>query len=126
MHSFRVANLTTGAGLGEHVEKADSFFSRLRGLLGRSGLQAGGGLWITRCNSVHMFFMRFPIDVVFLDAKLRVIRAIEGLRPWQVTRVHLTADSCLELPVGTITASGTLAGHQLAVEASARAESGTG
>lgn len=78
---------------------ADSFAARLRGLLGRRGLEAGEGLLIPRTSSVHTHFMRFAIDVVFLDADGRVGKIARGLRPWRFAGAR-GAQDVLELPAG--------------------------
>ncbi|MFA6031017.1 MAG: DUF192 domain-containing protein [Elusimicrobiota bacterium] len=82
------------------MELADGLRSRLVGLLGRSALGRGEGLWLVPCSQVHMFFMRFPIDVVFLDAKGRVLQVVRELRPWRVSPWVRGAHSALELPAG--------------------------
>src|SRR4051794_40944928 len=68
----------------ERCALADSAPARMRGLLGRDGLAQGEGLLIRPTNSVHMFFMRFPIDVVFVDRELSVRKVVERLRPWRM------------------------------------------
>lgn len=95
------------------AERADTFASRFKGLLGRDGLEEGGGLHIEPCNSIHMFFMKFSIDVVFLDDDSRVVRAISAIKPWRVTRVYSKATSVLELPVGAIARSQVAPGDVL-------------
>ncbi|MCW2956091.1 MAG: hypothetical protein JWO69_960 [Thermoleophilia bacterium] len=80
---------------------ANTMFSRMRGLLGRSGLDRDEGLWIEPCPSIHMFFMRFPLDVVFLDEQHCVVRVHEDVRPWRIARGGKFAHSVLELPQGT-------------------------
>lgn len=80
--------------------RTDSRWSRMRGLLGRASLPASEGLWITPCPSIHMFFMRFAIDAVFLDEQLQVVRVFEDLRPWRMARGGRFAHSVLELPQG--------------------------
>jgi uncharacterized protein len=67
----------------EHCRVADGFLLRLRGLAGRPRLAAGHGLLLPRTRSVHTHFMRFPIDVLFLDADDTVVRVVHGLRPWR-------------------------------------------
>lgn len=114
---FLVRNETRASVVAEAAELADGFVSRLRGLLGRQGLPPGHGLWIDPCNSVHTFFMRFAIDVAFLDSELRVVRVVPDLRPGRLTRVHWTASTCLELAAGAFAQSGTLAGDQLRFQA---------
>lgn len=112
----RLVNRTRGTVLAERVARAGGLAQRLRGLLGRPALCEGEALAISPCNSVHTFFMKFPIDAVFLDARGRVVRALAGVRPWRATRVHLRARQVVELPEGTVTRSGTRAGDELAFE----------
>jgi uncharacterized membrane protein (UPF0127 family) len=80
-------------------EVADRAFARMRGLLGRTGLEAGHGILLTPCPSVQTFFMRFPIDVVFLDKNLAIVRIARDLRPWRSVAARRAA-SALELPAG--------------------------
>lgn len=81
---------------------ADSLLTRTKGLLGRSNLPEGEGLWIKRCNSIHTVFMKFPIDAVFVDDDLKVVSVYHALKPWRITRLHLRASSVFELPAGTL------------------------
>ena len=115
MSRLRVTNRRTGNLLGAEVRRADSIGSRLIGLLGRSSLAPGEGLWIEPCSSIHMFFMRFAIDAVFLDRDHAVTRAAIDVRPWRLAFGGSGARSVLELPVGTITASGTRDGDALEI-----------
>ncbi|SFT69465.1 hypothetical protein SAMN02910356_01674 [Selenomonas sp. GACV-9] len=64
------------------VEVADSFFRRFLGLMGRKSIEDGRGVLIVPCNSIHMCFMRFSIDAVYIDKKYRVIKVVRNLRPW--------------------------------------------
>lgn len=100
---MRAVNGRSGEVLATDVSVADTLFSRARGLLGRKQLQSGEGLLITPCKGVHTFFMRFPIDVVFLDRDNRVINAIENLRPNRLTGVRLSGAKVLEVAAGTLT-----------------------
>jgi uncharacterized protein len=88
-----------GAVVCERCVVADSAARRMRGLLGRRELPVGEGLLLRPAPSVHMFFMRFPIDVVFLDRDLRVVDVRHGLRPWR-TAGKRGARAALELPAG--------------------------
>ena len=106
-------NVSRDAVLAEHLEVAASLWKRFLGLMGRSSLRAGHGLFIDGTNGIHMFFMRFPIDVVFLgkpapDGTRRVLSVHRAVRPW-VGMVPLVrgAAGVLELPVGTIDGTGT-------------------
>ena len=95
------------------VEVADSFFSRFLGLMGRASLAEGTGLLIAPCSSVHMCFMRFSIDVVYLDREYRILKAVKGLRPWIGMSLCMGAWGALELPVGTIERLGMEQGRTL-------------
>lgn len=112
-----VRNVTRGTVLGDRVAVARSTRDRTVGLLGRSGLEAGEGLWIERSPSIHMFFMRFPIDAVFVSREGRVTRVVPNLRPWRIVAWARGAADCLELPVGAIAASHTEVGDELRLEA---------
>jgi len=82
----------------------------------RRELPSGEGMWISPCNGIHMFWMRFPIDAVFLDRRLRVVRVRAGLRPWRVVPLVWGAHSVLELPAGTVSDLALERGEQLAIE----------
>ena len=112
-------NETRGTVLAERLAIASSLWGRFRGLMGRDPLPPGDGLFLTGTNGIHMFFMRFPIDAVFVakpgpDGLRRVQSVHRGVRPW-VGLVPFVrgADSVLELPVGSIDASSTAAGDLL-------------
>jgi uncharacterized membrane protein (UPF0127 family) len=107
-----VRNLTRQTVLSTRLEVADSGPKRNKGLLGRNGLEPGGGLWIVPCESVHTFFMRFPIDLVYLDRSKRVCKVRRAVGPWRVS-VCLTAHSILELPAGVVVSSQTQKGDIL-------------
>ncbi len=96
-----VTNVTRGTVLATRLEAAHTGATRRKGLLGRSGLGAGEGLWIAPCESVHTFFMRFPIDLVYLDREKRVKKTRRAVGPWRLSAC-LSAHSILELPAGTI------------------------
>ncbi len=92
---------------------ADRYLTRLRGLLGRPGLEAGEGLLIIPSRGVHMFGMKFPLDVLLLDDERRVRKLYPGLEPGQNTGMHRGIRYALELPVGMIEASMTQEGDEL-------------
>jgi uncharacterized protein len=94
---------------------ADTPSARMRGLLGRSGLEEGECLLITPANSVHMLFMRFAIDVVFVDRDMVVRKIVEALKPWRMAGC-LGARSALELPAGAASRHGITVGERLALE----------
>ena len=68
---------------GVEAEVAESFAARAKGLIGRRGLESGRGLLIKRCNCIHTFFMRFPIDATFLDRRGEVVKVVRNIRPWR-------------------------------------------
>jgi uncharacterized membrane protein (UPF0127 family) len=87
--------------IADKVKNADSFFSRLKGLIGKKELLAGEGLLLKNCPSVHCFFMKIPIDVVYLSRGFTVLH-VETLKPWRIgSRVKKTAH-ILELPANSV------------------------
>jgi len=112
---FVVRNRTRGATLASHVELADSPRARRRGLLKRDKLNPGQGLWIFPTQAIHTFGMRFPIDVVFIDRKLRVKRIYHQLAPFRLTSLVWSAQSVLELPSGSLAGTNTSVGDELQI-----------
>ena len=111
----RVHRASDGAVVCERCEIPESAFGRMRGLLGRNALAPGSGMLIDRAPSVHMFFMRFPIDVVFLDRDRKVVGVSHGLRPWRVAAAR-RAVAALELPAGAAAEAGIEEGDMLALQ----------
>jgi len=109
--------LETAEGLivAARLEVARSLWSRFLGLMFRSELPAGHGLLIRPCNSIHMFFMRFPLDVAFVDEAGVVLHIVRGIRPWRVSRIVRRAKGAFELPAGTLAATGVETGDHLRV-----------
>jgi uncharacterized membrane protein (UPF0127 family) len=107
-----VRNLTREILLGTSVDVADTSAKRRTGLLKRQSLGPGEGLWIAPCEGVHTFRMKFPIDVVFLSRKHQVLK-IRTNMPKRRISLCLRADSVLELPAGTVAATGTQKYDQL-------------
>jgi uncharacterized membrane protein (UPF0127 family) len=123
---MRARNLTRSEDLASRLEVADGWWARFMGLMGRDGLADGGGLWLTG-NGIHMMFMRFPIDAVFVgkaagadaggDAARPVLSVHRGLRPWTgLVPMIRGAEGVLELPVGTIERTGTAVGDTVVLE----------
>lgn len=110
---LRVTNTTRGTTVGDKVELADTSLKRMFGLLGRRGLDAGGGLWIRPSSGVHTFGMTFSIDVVGLDRELKVIKLWSCLVPFRLTSVSFKMRSVLEFPCGVISRSQMQLGDQL-------------
>jgi uncharacterized protein len=119
---LRALNRTRDLALGASLEVAESFGGRFMGLMVRESLPPGGGMWLRPASSIHMLFMRFPIDVVFLakpaaDGSRRVTAVRPDLRPWTgVVWWARGADGCLELPAGTVAATATAVGDVVVLE----------
>jgi uncharacterized membrane protein (UPF0127 family) len=112
---IRVRNETRGTIVATAAEVADTGRKRRVGLLKKEKLERGEGLWITPCESVHTFFMRFAIDLVYLDRTKRVRKVRHAVPPWRLSGC-LAAYSVLELPSGAAAESGTQPRDQLVFE----------
>jgi hypothetical protein len=112
---LKVTNTTRGTTVGDKVELADTSLKRMFGLLGRRGLDAGGGLWIKPSSGVHTVGMAFRIDVVGLDRDLKVIKLWRCIPPFRVTSVSMKVKSVVELPCGAINDSQMQIGDQLQI-----------
>jgi uncharacterized membrane protein (UPF0127 family) len=110
-----VRNQTRETVLAQAAEMADTSAKRRTGLLKHSRLEPGEGLWIVPCESVHTFFMKFPIDLVYLDKRKKVKKVRHAVPAWRLSAC-LSAHSVLELPAGTIRETGTQPGDELTVE----------
>lgn len=113
MTALHVRNRDRDAILGSTVDVADRWWPRFRGLLGRPSLQPGEGLLLSPCRSVHMYGMKFALDVAFLDRTGTVVELYHALRPGGRTRWHRDAAHALELPEGTLAATGTSRGDTI-------------
>ena len=112
---LKVTNITRGTTVGDKVQLANSSLTRMFGLLGRKGLDAGGGLWIKPSSGVHTFFMAFSIDVIGLDKDLKVIKLWRCLPPFRVTSVSMKLKSVIELSCGAIKAADVQIGDRLEI-----------
>jgi len=110
-----VRRTADGVVICERCEVPETAAGRARGLLGRDGLEPGEGMLIDRAGSVHMFFMRFPIDVVFLSRDRTVVGVKHRLRPWRVAGARRAVAS-LELPAGRAAEAGVERGDRLVFE----------
>lgn len=116
-------NTSRGTQLAERLEVGSSFWAKFMGLMGRAALPAGEGLWLPGENGIHMLFMRFPIDVLFVapppgggDGPRRVVALRRAVPPWRgVVWWVGGAKGVLELPVGTIDRSGTVVGDAISI-----------
>ena len=98
------------------IKIADAFWDRLIGLIGTSFLAKNQGLLISPCNSIHMIGMKFPIDVIYVDKNLEIIKVVEGVRPWYGWSVCLKADSVIELGKGTVSDNNIHVGEKIKIE----------
>ena len=110
---MRITNRSRNTLLGSRVMLASSWWARIRGYLGRSGPGPGEGILLVHCNGIHTFGMSTDLDVLFLDGKGSVLELVRSLRPWRKPRRVSGAVYVLEIPVGTIDASGTRVGDDL-------------
>lgn len=115
---LQAINRTRGTVLCARVEKAQGLWEQSRGLLGRDGLEPGSGMLfevgpLNPFMWMHMFFMRFPIDIVFMNRYGRVIRINRELKPWRVSSVVFGARSAIEIAAGNAVSSNTEVGDQI-------------
>ena len=113
----RIVNETREAVLATRATVADSFWSRFRGLLGRTELAEGEGLVIEPCSSVHMLGMRFAVDALHLDRSGTVLRVVPELRPNRFGPLVWRSHVVLELPAGTAAGTGTVVGDRVVIDA---------
>ncbi len=108
-------NLTTQTEIADRLMSATSVFSRMKGLLGKSSLKEGEGLFIKPCKGIHTFGMKFPIDVIVLDRNNLVIALNKNLPPNRLTRLYKRASAVIELPAGILDATTTSVGNQIEI-----------
>lgn len=108
-----IENVTRGSTLATQARRAANFVTRARGLMMAPPLPNGGGLVIEPCNSIHMFFMRYPLDIVFLGKGGEVVFMYKGIKPWRMGRLVRGARLAIELPEGAIERSGTQVGDRI-------------
>ncbi len=105
MTEGRIDNARTGAVVGDRVMWANTWWARLRGLLGRPEPGPGEGMLLDPCKGVHMYGMQFPLDIAVLDGDDTVMAVYPALQPGHRTPLHRKARRVLELPVGTLEAT---------------------
>jgi uncharacterized protein len=111
----RLTVTPAGAVVCESCTVADRPLARMRGLMGRAALDRGHGLLLSPAPSIHTFFMRFPIDALFLDSEMRVVRVVSHMRPWR-TAMCRGARSVVELPAGEAARLGVVVGDHLELD----------
>lgn len=115
MKQVQLFNVTTGTVVGEKIWQAKSFWSRLRGLLGKEKLTPGEGLWLIPCRQVHMLGMRYPLSVWFIDDKGKVCAIVDELPPGAISPLYRMAHSAVEFPAGWAKLTNTNEGDMLLV-----------
>ncbi|MDD5465668.1 MAG: DUF192 domain-containing protein [Candidatus Omnitrophica bacterium] len=113
---MKIINLSNNAVLADKAGMADTFWKRLVGLLNRNSLEKGEALILKPANSIHTFFMRFPIDVLFLDKNSKIIALFPVLRPFRITPVYFGAYLAIELPAGTLQLTQTKLADSIKIE----------
>ena len=112
----RIIDETRGTVVAQDVRLAEGVWSRFWGLMGRKALPNDAGLLLKPSSSIHTAFMRFPIDIVFLDRSLRVVKVVPELKPFRVSVAFGGAYSALELNAGAAAQAGVETGDQLVME----------
>lgn len=112
---YRVRNVTRGIVIGDAIGLAQTSQQRTVGLLKHKELRPGEGLWIVPCEGVHTFFMKFAIDLVYIDRRNVVRKIVPNVAPWRLS-LCLPAHSIIELPAGSIAPGSTCKGDQLTFE----------
>ena len=118
--SMRLVDRTTGKLLASEVELADTFWRRFRGLMLRGKFQQGKALLFKFSkpgrHGVHMWFVRFSIDLVYLDSSFKVVELRAQLKRWRFYRPRATVSYLIELPAGTISRARVEVGHEISLE----------
>ncbi|MBU0468637.1 MAG: DUF192 domain-containing protein [Candidatus Omnitrophica bacterium] len=112
---MKILNKTKQNIIADKAKVADSFLTRMVGLLNRESFSEGEALVITRCNSIHMFFMKFAIDVVFVSKENVVVGLVSDIRPFQLSRIYFRSSYVVELPSSAILSAGISIGDQIEI-----------
>ena len=108
-----IFNLTRNTTIASRIKIAKNPWDRMKGLLGSKDFSPHDALIITHCQSIHMFFMKFPIDVIFCDRQNKVIGLCEKLKPFCLSPIFFKASYVIELPSGSLASSKTQMGDQI-------------
>jgi len=114
--NIRIINLTKNQVLAEEVLLSTNFLKRLKGLLGYKSLEKNQAMILRPANSVHTFFMRFPIDVLFVDRNKIVVKIFRNMKPFKVTGVYLKSAFVIESSAGVIDSTQTAEGDCLQIQ----------
>lgn len=110
---MQAVNTTRGKVLARHLEWAGTSQARRQGLLGKSHLDPESGIYIVPCQGIHMFGMKFPIDVAFIGRDGRILAVHHVLKPNRLSRIVFRADGVLELAAGRLRVTETAVGDQV-------------
>lgn len=113
---MKIINKQKNTVLAENVIMADTILKRMKGLLGSREIKKGYALILNPCNSIHTFFMRFSIDVIFLNKNHQAIKIIHSIKPFRLSNIYLSSKLAIELPSGTIEAAQTQKGDIICFE----------
>ena len=116
LNPLRVLNKTKNRIIADKASLAGSFFSRARGLLGQKSINSTQALIITRCNSIHMFFMQFPIDAIFVNQEGIVVGLVENIKPNRMSKIFWKASYVVELKAGAIRETGTQINDEIVLD----------
>jgi len=111
-----ILNTTKNTVIAQNAVIADTFLSRMIGLLNRKSFSPDEALVITRCNSIHMLFMRFSIDVIFVDKRDRVVGLVERIKPFRLSPIFFQSQYAIEVSEGVIGLTKTAVGDQVEVK----------
>ena len=111
-----IINTTKNTTIARNGAVADTFLSRMTGLLSRKTLLKDEALVITRCQSIHMLFMRFAIDAIFVDKNNCVVGLVKGIKPFRLSAVFFKASYVIEVPEGAIVQTETSLGDKVKIE----------
>jgi len=112
---MKISNESKNTTVADKAVMADNILTRIKGLLGRKEFSAGEALVLRPCNSVHTFFMRFPIDVLFIDRNNYVVGVVSALKPARLSKVFFRSACAIELPIGTIQSARISKGDLLSI-----------
>ena len=113
--SYKIINLSRDITLSDNAVIADTLSGRIKGLLGRKKLKEGEALVIKPCNSVHTFFMRFSIDLLFVDRQERIVKIVQAMPPFRLSSISFSASYVIELPAGSISSTQTKIGDRISL-----------
>lgn len=99
---MEIYNQRTNQLISSNVEMANTYFKRLKGLMFKRSIPSDFSLIITPCNSIHMFFMRFPLDILFVNKENQVVGVSSRIKPWRLSKIYFKAHYVIEMNAGTI------------------------